>query len=277
MTDSLISAEPAVDQMFDIQRVDERNKQKIIRYAAADIIKHVFAFYDIQHDPKHTTTYAAFENNSVLGYVLTYTATDVPSIILECKEEVAKALITHIPEDHFIMHTSPDLQSIVKRKFPDANVYLENWMLLRKNEANPQKSKLVKRLQTKEDAALLAQLILARKDRPRKNLNRYKDWITKMPMFGVFEKGKLVSYAGSFIQLREVWMIGGVFTDPEHRNKGYALLATSAVTREALKEAESAALFVRSDNYPAIKVYEKIGYKKIGEKLWIDVGTGLKP
>jgi predicted GNAT family acetyltransferase len=49
------------------------------------------------------------------------------------------------------------------------------------------------------------------------------------------------------------------------------------VTEEALKYAETAALFVRSDNYSAIRVYEEIGYKKIGEKIWVDVGTGLKP
>ncbi len=54
-------------------------------------------------------------------------------------------------------------------------------------------------------------------------------------------------------------------------------MATSAVTEEALRCAETAALFVRSDNHPAIKVYEKIGYRKIGEKLWVDVETGLKP
>jgi hypothetical protein len=72
-------------------------------------------------------------------------------------------------------------------------------------------------------------------------------------------------------------MIGGVYTHPNHRNKGYATLATSTVTEEALKHAETAALFVRSDNLPAIRVYEKIGYKKIGEKLWVDMGTGLKP
>jgi predicted GNAT family acetyltransferase len=49
------------------------------------------------------------------------------------------------------------------------------------------------------------------------------------------------------------------------------------VTEEALKRAETAALLVRSDNHPAIRVYEKIGYKKIGEKLWVDVGTGMNP
>jgi predicted GNAT family acetyltransferase len=98
-----------------------------------------------------------------------------------------------------------------------------------------------------------------------------------MPIYGVFKEGQLVSYAGSFIQLPQVWLIGGVYTDPEHRNRGYATLATSAITEEALKTAEAAALFARSDNRPAIKAYEKIGYKKIGEKVWVDVGTGLKP
>jgi predicted GNAT family acetyltransferase len=72
-------------------------------------------------------------------------------------------------------------------------------------------------------------------------------------------------------------MIGGVYTHPDHRSRGYATLATSTVTEEALKNAETAALFVRSDNYSAIRVYEKIGYKNIGKKLWVDVGTGLKP
>jgi len=74
-----------------------------------------------------------------------------------------------------------------------------------------------------------------------------------------------------------IWMIGGVYTQPTRRNKRYATLATSAITEEALGSAEAAALFVRSDNYPAVSVYEKIGYRKIGEKVWVDVGTGLRP
>lgn len=88
---------------------------------------------------------------------------------------------------------------------------------------------------------------------------------------------ELVSYAGSFIQTPQIWMIGGVYTNPSCRNKGYATLATSAITEEALGESDTAALFARSDNYAAIRAYEKIGYWKIGERLWIDVGTELKP
>ncbi|HML03332.1 MAG TPA: GNAT family N-acetyltransferase [Candidatus Bathyarchaeia archaeon] len=103
------------------------------------------------------------------------------------------------------------------------------------------------------------------------------DSMSGIPIYGVFLNEELVSYAGSFLQLPQVWMIGGVYTHPNHRNKGYATLATSAVTEEALKNAEAAALFVRSDNYSAIKAYEKIGYKMVSEKVWVDMDTGRKP
>ncbi|MGA3192991.1 MAG: GNAT family N-acetyltransferase [Candidatus Bathyarchaeia archaeon] len=263
--------------MFKVEKIDEHNKQRFVECIKSDIIKHVFAFYDVQNDPEHTATYAAFQKNHMIGYILTYTATDVLSVILESEEDAAETLIAHAPENHFIMHTTPNLLPVIKRKFPNAKDYIENWMLIRKTEASFYNSRLVKRLLTEEDAALLANLLLQRTDRPKRMMKKYIEWITKLPIYGVFKKDVLVSYAGSFIQLPQVWMIGGVYTDPKHRNKGYALLATSAVTEEALGHSEAAALFVRSDNYPAIRVYEKIGYRKIGEKLWIDVGTGLRP
>jgi RimJ/RimL family protein N-acetyltransferase len=263
--------------MFVIKKVDEENKQFVIDSIKSDVIRHVFAFYDIQYEPEKTIMYAAFENGKLKGYSLIYTATDFPSVILECEEDTAEKLMVHAPENHFIMHTPPSLLSIIKRKFPDAKHYVENWMLIEKGQANFFRSANVRRLCTEEDASKLEVLLSSREERPRGTVNRYRDMISRMPVYGVFVDDELVSYAGSFIQLPQVWMIGGVYTHPSHRSKGYATIATSVVTEEALKNAEAAALFVRSDNYPAIKAYEKIGYKKIGEKVWVDVGTGLVP
>jgi RimJ/RimL family protein N-acetyltransferase len=263
--------------MIKVERITLENRQRIVEYLKSDIIRHVFAFYDIQHEFEHTVMHVASENNEIAGYILTYFTADVPSVVLECRSDVAKRLMRHAPEGSFILHTSPNhLQTVIER-FPDAKVYVENWMLVKRNEAKEFRSKMVKKLQTAKDADQLARLLLERKDRPEHNRKRYADWIAKMPIYGVFENRTLVSYASSFIQLPEVWMIGGVFTLPEKRNRGYALLATSAVTQEALDKAEAAALFVRSDNHPAIAVYEKIGYRKIGEKIWVDEKTGLMP
>ncbi len=263
--------------MFAMAKVDESNKQHVIDSLKSDVIRHVFALYDIQHEPENTTMYVAFENGNLRGYILIYTALEFPSVILECDSNVAEKLIEYAPKNQFIIHVSHNLLPIVKGRFPAAKSYVEDWMLINKGEANVSRSELVRRLRVEEDAAKLAMLLSTREDRSRGTVKMYLDWINKMPVYGVFLSGELVSYAGSFLQLPRVWMIGGVYTHPDYRNKGYATLATSAVTEEALNHAESAALFVRSDNYQAIRVYEKIGYKKIGEKLWMDVGTGRKP
>jgi len=262
--------------MLRIEKVDGHNKQCVIDFLRFDVVHHVFAFYDILYEPQHTSMYVAFGNEGLKGYVLEYTALDFPSVILEGESRAAERLLDYAPRDRFIMHIPPDLLQAVKRKFPSANCYVENWMLVKKGDANLLRSIFTRRLQT-ADASKLAKLLSAREERPTGVEKRYLDWISRMPIFGVFLNEELVSYAGSFLQLPQVWMIGGVFTHPNHRNKGYATLATSAVTEEALRNAEAAALFVRSDNYSAIAAYGKIGYKKVGEKVWVDVETGMKP
>jgi RimJ/RimL family protein N-acetyltransferase len=263
--------------MIVIEEIDERNKPSIIASLKSDTVRHVFAVNDIQNDPQHTTVYAALEGGNLLGYILVYTGTDVPSVILECKEEVADSLLERAPPDGFIVHTPPNLLHAIRKRFPYAKHYIEDWMIVRRNEAQFFKSDLVRKLNPEVDSMGLLQLLLGREDRPVDMVKRYADWIRKMPTYGVIREGRLVSYASSYIQLPQIWLIGGVYTHPGYRNIGYATVATSAITEEALKEASCAALFARSDNYSAVRVYEKIGYRKIGEKVWVDVGTGLKP
>jgi GNAT superfamily N-acetyltransferase len=241
--------------MFTVEKVNRRNEKKIVDYLKSD---------------------ASFLNGNPKGYILTYTGTDVLSVVLECDFDSAETLIRYAPRDSFIIHASPDLIPTIHKKFPSEKHYIENWMLVNKDKVNFFRSILTRQLGV-DDASSLANMLSSQKGRPKRGVKRYVDWISKMPLYGVFVNGELVSYAGSFVQLSEIWMIGGVYTEPTHRNKGYATLAVSAITEHALKEAETAALFVRSDNYTAIRVYEKLGYRKIGAKLWVDIGTGLKP
>jgi RimJ/RimL family protein N-acetyltransferase len=262
--------------MCRIREVDESNKQWIIDHLKRDVVRHVFAFYDLQQDPEHTAMYAAVDNDRLTGYILVYTALEFPSVILEGDEAIVEKLIEHVPANRFIIHATSDLLACVKNKFPEAKHYVENWMLIKKDGAKFFRSEHVRRL-TVADGSKLAALFSSRKDRHSAAERKYSDWIRKMPTYGVFMNGELVSYAGSFIQTPQIWMIGGVYTNPSCRNKGYATLATSAITEEALGESDTAALFARSDNYAAIRAYGKIGYWKIGERLWIDVGTELKP
>ena len=153
-------------QWLRLKKSMKKTRPLIISSLKSDIIRHVFAVYDIQNDPQHTATYAAFENGKLEGYILIYTAADVPSVILECEDKVAERLLEHAPPSKFIVHAPPNLLPAIKKRFPDAEHYVEDWMLVRKNEARFFESELVRRLRTEEDALKLANLLLSRKDRP---------------------------------------------------------------------------------------------------------------
>jgi ribosomal protein S18 acetylase RimI-like enzyme len=51
----------------------------------------------------------------------------------------------------------------------------------------------------------------------------------------------------------------------------------SATVREGLRRSKSCALFVRSDNYEAVRLYRRLGFGKFGDELSIDRGTGIVP
>lgn len=104
--------------------------------------------------------------------------------------------------------------SIIESKFPNAQHYIESWMLVKKNEATIFKSSKARKLCGLEDAKKLRMLFSTREDRPGRNLNKYLNWISRMPVYEVFIDNELVSYAGSFLQLLQIWMIGGVYTHP---------------------------------------------------------------
>ncbi|MGB9959920.1 MAG: GNAT family N-acetyltransferase [Candidatus Bathyarchaeales archaeon] len=263
--------------MYRLEEVTEENRQWVIQFLRKDAVRNVFALYDLQHETANTKMYAAFEGEVLKGYILTYTGTTFPSAVLEGESEAAKALVKYAPKNSFILHTPRNLMPIVTEKFPNTKCYTEDWMLVKRGHAIFFKSPHVRKLKGLEDAEKLMMLFATNTDRPRESLERNFERVSKTSIYGVFINGELISCASVFIKLPEVWLIGGVYTRPNHRKKGYATLATSAITEEALKNAECASLFVRNDNYSAIRVYEKIGYKKIGEKIWVDVGTGLKP
>ena len=55
--------------------------------------------------------------------------------------------------------------------------------------------------------------------------------------------------------------ISGVYTDPAHRNQGIARRGTAEMTRRVLEQAPAVCLFVREDNPPALRAYERAGFR----------------
>lgn len=85
--------------------------------------------------------------------------------------------------------------------------------------------------------------------------------------YGVVDGGRLVAVAGTHAVSRShgIAVVGNVFTHPQHRGRGHATLATSAVTAALLEFCRDVVLSVNRDNDPAISAYHTLGYKDVGD------------
>ena len=79
---------------------------------------------------------------------------------------------------------------------------------------------------------------------------------------GIKVDGKLVAMGGERMKPEGYTEVSGICTHPDHRGKGYAKAITGYLTNAILERGEVPFLHAFTNNTPAIKLYEKLGYKK---------------
>ena len=97
-----------------------------------------------------------------------------------------------------------------------------------------------------------------------------RDWLSRAHEEGdhwVLEKdGQLVSYSAFNARLPDCVQIGGVWTPPELRSRGFARAVVAGsllIAREA--GVTSSILFTDEDNHAARTAYEALGYERVGD------------
>jgi len=81
--------------------------------------------------------------------------------------------------------------------------------------------------------------------------------------YGVKKDGELLSVAGVHVYSRayRIAVLGNVTTHPHMRNRGLAKRCVVTVLKTLEHEVDFIGLNVKADNYPAIELYHKIGFK----------------
>ncbi|MBC7250691.1 MAG: GNAT family N-acetyltransferase [Anaerolineae bacterium] len=94
--------------------------------------------------------------------------------------------------------------------------------------------------------------------------NAFKPYqVAQGVFYGIERKGRLIATAGTHVVSPNygVAAVGNVFTDPNHRRRGYATICTSAVVEELLSRRLDVVLNVSTANATAIHVYERLGFR----------------
>lgn len=84
--------------------------------------------------------------------------------------------------------------------------------------------------------------------------------------FGMFEKGRLISFAGihAYSEEYQVAAVAHITTRPEYRGRGYAEKVTAALANSLKEKIRYIGLNVKVDNAPAISCYKKLGFTEAG-------------
>jgi ribosomal protein S18 acetylase RimI-like enzyme len=266
-------------KMLRIVEVRKKDRQSIIQRLRSNLLHNLFVIYDLLYKPEKTTIYAAYNSSdSLKGHLLIYKgfATLPLAARLDGEGKHTQKLLELLSNEKLVLFCPPNLLNIVKKKFPEACCYPEYQMYVAKGEERLVIPNLAEMLKP-EHAPLLSELYSSGEPAFIRSEERCRDLLEKSGVYGAFERGKLVSAAISVKRLPEVGEVTSVLTRPKNRGRGFGTMVTSAATEDVLRHADGSNLYVRADNKPAIKVYEKLGYKKIDEWYWIDIGTGSKP
>jgi len=78
---------------------------------------------------------------------------------------------------------------------------------------------------------------------------------------GIKREGRLVAMAGERIKVEGYTEVSAICTHPDHRRKGYAKALTCILAQEIVDRGEKVFLHVMTHNEPAIRLYERLGYK----------------
>jgi predicted GNAT family acetyltransferase len=96
---------------------------------------------------------------------------------------------------------------------------------------------------------------------------RVENAISRSVAYGAYLDRRLASLAIVPEIVDGIGFIRGVYTTPEHRNRGLAASACSALAKELVESGKIPVLWVAEDNVPARRIYEKLGFRRTGYTL----------
>jgi len=229
-----------------------------------DPVKFAFEIYDSEVDDKYTEFIIIDD-----GYLMFYKKFNPVTVILYAeKETTAEKLLASIKEDKLILFIEPKWRYLLN--FPNAKIYPELLMVCKSPTVFGREG--VRRL-TVNDADKI--LKFYGKERGNTLIQMMRE--SRTTAYGLFLDDNLVSAAYTWIETKDVVMIGGVLTSEEFRNKGFSTSVVSSLTENIAKKGKVVSLYVREDNILAIHVYAKIGFKEYSRRLWVSVNTEERP
>jgi len=227
-------------------------------YVNQDIPHHYFFILDWKYSRDSTKILLALKQNRIHGMMLIYRQAVAQ---IRGTSEAAETLLEHLDLEKVEINSLKEHESIVLKKYTPLISHELVLMTLPKGEETLYIRHPVTKLGTADAEEITS---IMRQADPRwweeTTAQGIAEGMNDRFWLGIKVNEKLVSIGNT--RLTD-WgsNIGVIATHEAYRNRGYATSIVSALVKEILQKSNLALIHVLSDNSPAIRAYEKVGFK----------------
>ncbi len=247
------------------------------RAAARDPVTHAFALWDLEWNPGRIRFFSALEGDATVGYLLVWLGHPrAPVVHWFGTGPGSERLAEWLPTRPCVAIVPEKVVAEVEAARGPGRRYRELILTRERGTAwiAPDEKKRVRRL-TRADVPLLEPWA-RRQDDPVVAEYPFIDPEVDIA-WGAFEGDRLVGATRAEVRLPRVWVLGGVYVEPAARGRGWGRELLGAALRTAEMTGAKVALYVRVDREPARALYESVGFRPVGRRVWIDLGADLAP
>lgn len=255
-----------VSLSFEIVELTPSFETLFYEYIQKDVPHYFFFIFDWKFERQNTKIWLVVQHDEIYGMMLIYKNRIVQ---LRGNASIIEALLNKINLKKFQLQAETQHQKIILRKFRMKKDYGLLLMGLRKGEERLVSTVNIKKLTSKWASEIA---YLKSSANPEFWGDTTKETIVtsmnrRLWMGVVTNDTKLVSFGNAYLT-DFVSNIGSLATRESYRNRGYATEVVSALVKEIFDRNDLALISVRSNNIPAQRVCEKVGFKMYRKYLY---------
>ncbi len=245
-----------------------------------DPVAHAYAVWDLANSPDRVRFVSARSPGGTEGYLLWWTGhPSVPIVHWVGGESVARELAQALPPRPLVVVAPSRVRgAIVEARGPAREFGL--LLLVREIGERPgapsdaTERSGVRRLAGADRPAVTAWAAT----QEGSEVAEYRTFDPELEVaWGAFDGGSPVGVARAAVRLPAIWVLAGVYVAPEARRRGWGRRLVEAVAAASSAAGARLLTFVREDSRSARGLYESVGFRRTGRRLWIDAGAGIEP
>jgi ribosomal protein S18 acetylase RimI-like enzyme len=244
-----------------------------LAYLRTNLVHNSLEVWSLMRESHRHDLYVHRDGGIITAHLGIYHSPETDYVSIGGREEAIEALLPLVPAKAVVL-LSPEAYEKSRERLGSDKVYANDLLLVRRGEERLVHPELAVRL-TERDAEDYSRFGPSFEGPPTP-VDWARERLSREAVFGVFD-GTLVSVADAIAPLPEMAVIVGVETRKEFRRRGFGTIVVSAALREALARSETCLLGVAQSNEDARRLYGRLGFKKVGEEIWVDIGTGRSP